>query len=164
MNEAYLCLCGNLGKCFETFAKTILLLSASDIETTLNSSIYTSADWGMEKAPDFYNQVIKVRTKLKSEELMAVLQNIEKALGRVRTNVERYESRTIDIDLLFFNSEIIANSTLEVPHPRLHLRRFVLEPLHEIAPGLIHPVLKKSVSVLLQECSDKNKVKISHAI
>jgi len=165
MNKAYLCLGGNLGNCAEAFAKAIFLLGQKEIVTISKSDIYTSPAWGMENAPDFYNQVIQIETKLEAGKLMELLLGLEKELGRERTLAKGYESRTIDMDILFFNNEIIEEKFLHIPHPRLHLRRFVLQPLHEIAPNLVHPVLKKSVTQLLDECTDTGLVKkLTHAV
>ncbi|HXB39125.1 MAG TPA: 2-amino-4-hydroxy-6-hydroxymethyldihydropteridine diphosphokinase [Bacteroidia bacterium] len=165
MNEAYLCLGGNLGNCIETFAKSALLLEENKVKITLKSAIYTSEAWGMGNAPDFYNQVLKTETLLEAGELLSVILSIEKQLGRERNSAKEYESRTIDIDILFFNEQIMEEERLQIPHPRLHLRRFVLEPLHEIAPDFIHPGFKKSISALLNECTDAGVVKkISHGL
>jgi len=163
MNEAYLCLGGNLGNCTETFAKCVLLLEKTGMERAKTSSVYTSKAWGMEDAPDFYNQVISVKTRHAAQELMEILLGIEKQLGRERKATVGYESRTLDIDILFFNTGVYDTPSLHIPHPRLNLRRFVLQPLNEIAPGLVHPVFKKTVAELLHECPDKGIVKeITH--
>jgi 2-amino-4-hydroxy-6-hydroxymethyldihydropteridine diphosphokinase len=165
MNEAYLCLGGNLGNCIETFAKAIKLLERQAIRVSKYSSIYISGAWGMEKAPDFYNQVIAVKTSHTAEQLMQILLETEKKLGRVRDGDDTYRSRPIDMDILFFNQDLIQTPQLEVPHPRLHLRRFVLEPLNEIAPGLIHPGITKTISQLLAVCEDKSTTKkLNHAL
>lgn len=161
MNEAYLCLGGNLGNCIETFAKAVKLLERQAIRVSKYSSIYISGAWGMEKAPDFYNQVIAIKTNYSASQLMQILLETEKKLGREREQTDTYQSRPIDIDILFFNDDLIQNPELEVPHPRLHLRRFVLEPLNEIAPGLIHPTFKKTITQLLEICEDKTILKKS---
>jgi 2-amino-4-hydroxy-6-hydroxymethyldihydropteridine diphosphokinase len=161
MNEAYLCLGGNLGNCKEIFAKCLELMALKGIVIERRSAIYISPAWGMENAPDFYNQVVKVNLRQEPGDLLQILLGIEKELGRERSPGKRYESRTIDLDILFFNSEVIDTEELHVPHPRLHLRRFVLEPMHEIAPGLVHPVLKKTIAQLLKECPDASAVKRS---
>jgi len=165
MNEAYLCLGGNLGNCIETFAKAIKLLERQAIRVSKYSSIYISGAWGMEKAPDFYNQVIAVKTSHTAQQLMRILLEAEKKLGREREKSNAYQSRPIDMDILFFNQDLIQSPELEVPHPRLHLRRFALEPINEIAPHLIHPGFTKTISQLLAECPDKSNLKKSeHAI
>ncbi len=163
MNEAYLCLGGNLGNCAETFTKTKELLVTANIVIISKSSIYKSEAWGMKNVPDFYNQVLHVKTVLEPEVLLEELLGIEKQLGRERRFEGGYESRNIDIDILFFNSRIIEKRHLYIPHPNMQARRFVLEPLHEIAPNFVHPILKKTVSQLLNECGDKGKVeKLQH--
>src|ERR1035437_9421225 len=123
MNEAYLCLGGNLGNCIETFAKAIKLLERQAIRVSKYSSIYISGAWGMEKAPDFYNQVIAVKTSHTAQQLMRILLEAEKKLGREQRKAGIYQSRPIDMDILFFNQDLIQSPELEVPHPRLHLRR-----------------------------------------
>jgi len=125
------------------------------------SKIYESAPWGFEAQTSFLNQVLIVETDLKPMELLLRIKSIEKDLGRVRTT-ENYESRTIDIDILFYNDEIIALPELIIPHPQLHKRRFTLVPLAEIAPEFIHPVIKKTIKDLLKDCEDMSTVKIYH--
>ena len=165
MNEVYLCLGGNLGNCFENLNKACRLIADKVGKVAQQSSVYQSQAWGMNNAPDFFNQVIKVETKLSAEELLLILLEIEKKLGRERTETATYQSRLIDIDVLFFNKKIIETDTLHIPHPRLHLRKFVLEPLNEIAPNFIHPVLNKTISELLVSCPDTGEVKkLSHAL
>ncbi len=160
MNEAYLCLGGNLGNCFITFKEACAYIERQAGDITLCSSIYQSQAWGMNNAPDFYNQVIKLETNLNPEELMLVLLAIEKQMGRERLEQSNgYQNRMIDIDILFFNAEVIENQALRIPHPRLHLRRFVLEPLNEIASNYIHPILKKSITQMLSICADEGQVK-----
>jgi deoxyguanosine kinase len=165
MNEVYLCLGGNLGNCLATFVQVCVLIEQTVGKVTKQSSLYQSQAWGMEGAPDFLNQVIKIETKISAEELLIFLLEIEKKLGRERTETTMYQSRLIDIDILFFNKKTIKTEILEIPHPRLHLRKFVLEPLNEIAPNFVHPVLNKSVSELLKLCPDAGQIKKwSHAV
>jgi 2-amino-4-hydroxy-6-hydroxymethyldihydropteridine diphosphokinase len=162
MNEAYLCLGGNMGNCLVNLKQACAQIEQKAGKIEQYSSIYQSQAWGMNNAPDFYNQVIKLKTKLNAEEIMLVLLGIEKKMGRERTKQDNaYQNRIIDIDILFFNTEVIENHTLQIPHPRLHLRRFVLEPLHEIAPNHIHPILKKTVAQLLSICADNGQIKKS---
>ncbi|MGZ3866233.1 MAG: 2-amino-4-hydroxy-6-hydroxymethyldihydropteridine diphosphokinase [Bacteroidia bacterium] len=165
MNEAYICLGGNEGNPLISFEKAISSLQRGGISITKRSSVYLTEAWGMNNAPDFHNMVITVKTKLSALQLMALLLKIEQSLGRERTTGKKYESRTIDLDILFFNSEIMLTTGLEIPHPRLHLRKFVLEPMNEIAAGFVHPILKKTINALLNECPDKSAVKKSeHAL
>lgn len=127
-------------------------------EIKIESSIYESAPWGFEAQSSFLNQILIVETDLKPMGILERIKSIEKEMGRVKTS-ESYESRTIDIDILFYNEEIIAFPELIIPHPQLHKRRFTLVPLAEIAPEFIHPVFNKSINDLLINCSDDSVVK-----
>jgi 2-amino-4-hydroxy-6-hydroxymethyldihydropteridine diphosphokinase len=121
------------------------------------SSIYETAPWGFESEQNFLNQVLIVSTKLTPIKLLHQCLEIETDLGRIR-QTGNYTSRTMDVDILFFNEEIVRTKQIVIPHERLHLRRFTLKPLVEIAPDFIHPVFKKSLSLLLQECEDHSEV------
>jgi 2-amino-4-hydroxy-6-hydroxymethyldihydropteridine diphosphokinase len=123
----------------------------------LVSSLYETAPWGKTDQPDFLNQVLLLETKFNPDTLLQVLLSIEEKDGRIRT--VKNAPRTIDIDILFFNNLVVEKPGLSIPHPRIADRRFVLEPLNEISPEFIHPVLKKSIHQLLQECKDELGVK-----
>jgi len=165
MNEVYLCLGGNLGNCLVNLNKASELIANRVGNVTGLSSVYQSQAWGMNAAPDFFNQVIKVETRLTAKDLIIVLLEIEKTLGRERTETTGYQNRIMDIDVLFFNDEVIKTDTLEIPHPRLHLRNFVLFPLQEIASNFMHPILKKTSTELVKSSPDKGEIKkLSHAI
>lgn len=127
-------------------------------EIKISSSVYETEPWGFESDATFYNRVLEVSTDYSPEEAMGICLQIEEKRGRKRSGI-RYESRLIDIDILFYDDLIIKLSGLTIPHPRLHLRRFVLEPLCEIIPGYIHPVLHKNIDCLLKECDDRCWVK-----
>lgn len=125
------------------------------------SGIYESPPWGFESNDSFYNQTLLVETKLPIEKVLERLLEIEKLLGRVRS-ASRYSSRTMDIDILFYDKVIMNTDLLSIPHPRMHLRKFVLIPLCEIAPDFIHPVFNKDIKQLLNECKDDSEcLKIS---
>lgn len=158
MNAAFLCVGGNIGDRLANIqeAKRQLMGMGCDLET--ESAIYQTKAWGVAEAPDYYNQILKISTNLNAEALMMGLLEIEKKMGRIRGD-NRNASRTMDMDILFFNQEVINSDLLEVPHPRLHLRNFVLAPLNEIASEFIHPVLNKTIRELLNECSDTSEVK-----
>ena len=106
MKEAYLCLGGNLGNCIETFEIAMASLQKGDVFVSKRSSVYLSEAWGMDDAPDFHNLVIAVNTGLSGQQLMHLLLEIEKDLGRERGITNTYQSRPIDMDILFFNTEI----------------------------------------------------------
>ena len=152
MNQAYLLIGGNLGNREQNLAR-----ARKEIETRAGliieaSALYQTAAWGKTDQPDFLNQVLKIETSLVAGELIDQLLSAELAMGRHRN--EKYGPRTIDMDILFFNDDIIDNKILEVPHPRLQERRFALIPLAEIAGEKIHPVLGKSINDLLAQCKD----------
>ncbi len=157
MNKTYLLLGSNLGnpllklrKCREMISKHIGLISRQ-------SGIYYTSPWGMTDQPYFLNQVIIVETLHAAPDTLHAILDIEKKMGRVRT--VKNAPRTIDIDILFFNKTVSDQNQLILPHPRIQNRRFVLVPLHELSPNLVHPVLKKTIHQLLRVCPDKLAVK-----
>mgnify|MGYP000377277811 CR=1 FL=1 len=153
MNVAFLCLGGNMGDRLANLNRTKALIKEERLKILAQSNIYETQAWGDEKTPDYLNQCIKVSTELDAQNLMKLLLGIEQKLGRVR-NENKNQSRTVDIDMLLFNGDVIKTELLEVPHPRMHLRQFVLKPLNEIASGILHPVLHKSIHRLLMDCPD----------
>jgi 2-amino-4-hydroxy-6-hydroxymethyldihydropteridine diphosphokinase len=155
-HKAYLLLGSNLGQ-----RETNLQMARSLIENSVgvilqSSKVYESAAWGKEDQPDFLNQVIIIHTSFNPYALLEKLGWIEKSLGRLRE--VKWGERIIDIDILFYEDEIIKDKALTIPHPGIPNRRFTLIPLNEIAPTLIHPQLDRTVSQLLTECEDKLKV------
>ncbi len=154
---AYLLLGSNLGNREKHLrdALSLIILRLGNIQEY--SSLYCTASWGKYDQPDFINQVVALETHLSPEILLDGVLKIESELGRERN--ERWGSRTIDIDILLFGREIIDKPNLKIPHPFLHERRFALQPLCEIAPDVIHPLLDKKVSELLAELSDNLSVK-----
>lgn len=157
MNQTYLLIGGNLGNRLENLEKAREHVSRVAGKILSTSSIYETEAWGMNQQPAFLNQVLFISTDLTPQQLLPVLLGIEHEMGRERT--QKFGPRTIDIDILFFNEEIIEQPGLSIPHAQLHLRRFTLEPLNEIAPGYIHPIFKESISNLLQQCPDPLSVK-----
>jgi deoxyguanosine kinase len=155
MNKAFLCLGGNLGDRLENIEKALVRIKKIG-KIVKRSSIYETEAWGVDSEYPYLNMCIELLTKLNAAGLMDSLLKIEKELGRKRS--KQHTDRIIDIDILFYNDEVIKTKTVQVPHPRLHLRNFVLVPLAEIAPKLIHPKLKRSISVLKKQCKDKLKV------
>lgn len=143
----------NLGDRLSNLNEAYNKISESTREILISSSIYETEPWGFQHQNLFLNQVLVVNTDLSPESLLHLLFNIEKELGRKRRQ-KSFQARIIDIDILFYDDLIISTNELEIPHPKLHERRFVLEPLNEILPYLIHPVLLKSVARLLKESKD----------
>jgi 2-amino-4-hydroxy-6-hydroxymethyldihydropteridine diphosphokinase len=154
-SNIFLLLGTNLGDRTSNLDRARQEISAiGDIKAT--SSIFKTAAWGKTDQPAFYNQVIKISTFLAPVILLEKILSIEAVMGRVRD--EKWGPRIIDIDILFFDDKIINTSALTVPHPGIPDRMFTLLPLHELAPLLVHPVLKKNISTLLKESTDTLEV------
>ena len=162
MNTAYLLLGSNLQDREKMIQQAIVAISGRIGPVTRSSSIYQSEPWGFEAENSFLNQVILIETVLSPEELLDEILGIEKELGRERILLKQdgYESRLIDIDILFYNNEIIRGDRLNIPHPHISQRMFTLIPLCELNGGFIHPLLNKSMEVLKSECTDQNYVVI----
>ena len=157
--KACLLLGGNINDVKATFVQ-VLGRIGEFANVVCVSGLYSTKAWGMEDdAPDFMNQAVVLITKLEAKVLLKELQEIERDLGRVSRKGKVYESRTIDIDIIFFEDYIIRSENLVVPHPRMQDRNFVLYPMMEIAEDWIHPVFHKTVRHLLEESSDKLEVK-----
>ncbi len=152
MVRAFLLLGSNQGDRRHYIGEAVRLISEQAGKIITTSSLYQTAAWGKEDQPAFFNQVIAIETTLGAEELLKTILLIEKKLGRKRA--EKWGSRTIDIDILFYRDEVIEKENLIVPHPGIAARRFTLVPLVEIAAAMKHPVLGKSMSELLEECED----------
>lgn len=152
MHTAFLLMGGNLGNRLENLTKAKTLLAQQCGTITAVSAIYETAAWGREAQPSFLNQAIELQTLSKPYALLQGLLDVEKSLGRERN--EKWGPRLIDIDILFYDDVVIDLPDLKIPHPGLHLRRFALTCLADIAPDVIHPLFQKSILQLLQECTD----------
>lgn len=152
MHKVFLSLGGNLGDRFANLEKALAAITDKIGIVVAVSSIYETKAWGIENQPDFLNQVILVETTLSPMETLETALAIELEMGRVRE--QKWYTRIIDIDLLFFENEIITSEKLTLPHPFISQRNFVLAPLAEIAPDYIHPVLQTSISHLYRNCED----------
>ena len=130
-------------------------LGVRGLKPGLRSSIYRTDPVEVIDQEEFLNQVVGCMTALPPERILEICLAVEKSLGRARTRDKG--PRTIDLDLLLCGDEIRENGVLEIPHPRMHLRRFVLVPLVEIAPGARHPILGKSAAELLESCPDRSR-------
>ena len=148
-HEAYIALGSNLGDLEATLKNALKNLEAEGIEILAVSSFISSEPYGVTDQPKFLNAVCKVRTILEPLELLRTLLAIESKMGRVR--LRHGGERNIDLDLLFYEDEVISTDELQLPHPDLQNRSFVLTPLEEIAADLVHPTLKKTTSELLKE-------------
>lgn len=157
MPTAYLGLGSNKGERI-SFIETAITEIAGIEKTKLirTSSVYETEPWGIKGQGDYLNSAAEIRTDLSAEELLRALKGIESRIGRTVT--AKWSEREIDIDLLFYGNEVINNETIHVPHAEIENRKFVLIPMNELAPDLIHPVLNKSISDLLLETSDDLKV------
>lgn len=146
----YLALGTNLGDRLANLKQAISALTPQ-LEVKAKSQVYETPPWGVEEQPKFLNQVIKANTYLDPEPLLKHLKRLEVALGRQESFPNG--PRLIDMDILFYDDLVVDKPSLVIPHPRLHERGFVLLPLMEIAPNLVHPVSKKSVREMAELCS-----------
>lgn len=156
MNEIYLITGGNVGNRQINLETAEVMIENSIGKIIRSSKIYETDAWGITDQDTFYNQVHLVKSKLSAQQIIRVILKIEKDMGRIRT--VKNAARIIDIDILFFNDETINEPDLTIPHKEIPNRRFVLTPLNELAPQLIHPVLKKNIHTLLTDCTDNLKV------
>ena len=152
----FLSLGSNFGDRLSYLNQAVKELEKRGVRCVKKSSVFETDSWGYDDKP-YLNQVLECETFFTPEKLLEETSKIETLLGRKRTSAG-YQARTIDIDILFFNGMTLSQPQLEIPHPKIALRRFVLVPLCEIAPDFLHPVLKKTVSQLLKECEDSGRV------
>jgi 2-amino-4-hydroxy-6-hydroxymethyldihydropteridine diphosphokinase len=151
-NLAYLLLGTNLGNKKQNLHEAAVRLSGLAGQILNSSSIYETLPWGVTNQPSYWNQVLLLQSTLLPQELLQVINNIEKELGRERRI--RWEARIIDIDILYYNDWKIETDKLSIPHPRIASRKFTLVPLAEIAPQFLHPVLGATNQALLEACTD----------
>lgn len=157
-HRVYIGIGSNLGERRENCREARRRISAlPKTRVVKESSLYESEPHG-DATTWFANSVIEIETDLNATELLKRLQVIEEEMGRKRVKGKRWGARIIDLDILLFDAEIINKKTLRVPHPRLPERRFVLLPLSELAPQLIHPALNATISQLLAKTPDRKKI------
>ena len=156
MNNAYLMIGGNLGDRLANLNNAKIEIELHCGKILSSSAIYETAAWGFTEQPPFFNQALQVETTLSATELMQQLLSIELSLGRER--LLPLGPRSIDLDIIYFNNEIIQTDVVTIPHPRMEQRNFVIIPLNEIAPNYLHPILNLPTSTLLKQCKDESYV------
>lgn len=154
---AYISLGSNKGDRFKNLQDAIDFIHLKIGRVDIISKVYNSPAFGFESA-DFLNTCIRLETELNAKDVLKELLAIEKKLGRIRTKKKGYEARIIDLDIIFYDEEIIKTKTLQVPHPEMHKRKFVLQPLYDIAPKVMHLELKQNITELLQNCDDTSNI------
>lgn len=157
---AFILLGSNIGDREAVFRRAVEMMECRCCRVIASSHIYESEPWGFETEDIFLNQVVCVKTTLGPHDLLDELLSIEIHLGRDREHhYDTYVSRPIDLDILYYDDLVVDDSNLTLPHPRLHLRRFTLMPLCDIAPDKIHPVFRVTNRELLERCEDPLMVK-----
>ena len=151
----------NLGDRFEALQRALELIREEAGEITAASSVWETEPWGFEADEQFLNMVIVIETRLEPKRLLQLFRSIEGRMGRKKSGGGKYESRIIDIEILFWEGRVIYLPGLEVPHPKIAGRRFVLEPLAEVAPAAVHPVTGLTVTEMLQLCDDNSDVRLA---
>lgn len=153
----YLSLGSNQGNRLENIQKALILIDEHIGDILQIASVYETASWGFE-SENFYNTCIKVSTFYPANKVLSILLSIENKLGRIRTDTKNYIDRSIDLDILLFDQEIIISKTLTIPHPKMLERKFVLVPLAEIADYVLHPIAKKEIKSCLKQCADMGAI------
>jgi|GEM_PF-234181 len=156
--NVYLGLGSNVGNRRAKITSAINMISDQIGKIAKKSHLYETQPWGNTQQDSFLNQVIMINTMLDPRDLLQAITDIEQELGRDRQEKEKWGPRTIDIDILFYGKRVVRDKGLEVPHPELHQRAFVLVPLMEIAPDLEHPILKQPIDELYMVCEDQSEV------
>ncbi len=154
MSVVYIGIGSNLGNRRENCLHAIELLQKKGIIVTKRSSLYETEPWGVKDQPRFINMAVEIDTSLEPKELLKILKNIEKELGREKSS--KWGPRIIDLDILLFDDIILNKDNLKIPHPLMHKRDFVLRPLCEIAPDVYHPLLKMRMYELMQKIHKKS--------
>ena len=159
MSEVFLLIGGNTGNRYKFLNDAVVLINREIGSITKTSLIYETEPWGFKCKNPFLNKAIKLETELSPQEILEKTLSIEKRLGRKR-NSSNYESRSIDIDILFYDDLQLKEEKLQIPHPRLHERKFALIPLTEIAGDFVHPVFEEKLNALSDKCKDYLNVEL----
>lgn len=151
MHNVFIAFGSNMGNRRRMIEYALILCSDLIGKVVALSEIRSSAPVGYDSDHEYLNGVFHLETRLEPDDILARCMAIERELGRVRTPGAGYEDRPIDLDILFYDDAVISNENLVIPHPRMHERRFVIEPMNDLAPDFVHPTLKKSMKQLLDE-------------
>jgi len=151
----------NLGDRYAALQRALELLREEAGEITALSSVWETEPWGFDADELFLNMVAVIKTNRSPAQLIQLFRSIEGRMGRRRSGGGKYESRIIDLDILLWENRVISIPGLEVPHPKIADRRFVLEPLSEVAPAAVHPVTGLTVAEMLQLCADNSDVRLA---
>jgi 2-amino-4-hydroxy-6-hydroxymethyldihydropteridine diphosphokinase len=163
MKQIVLLLGSNIDNRLELLASACSLILKQIGPIVAASSIYESDPWGYDSNNPFLNQAVLIKTRFSPEKVLEKCLSIEAQLGRTRNENGTYADRNIDIDILLYEELIISNETLEIPHPRMHQRRFCMEPLTEIVPDWKIPTFGKTVRAMLKDCEDNSSIKTLNA-
>ncbi|QWR78001.1 2-amino-4-hydroxy-6-hydroxymethyldihydropteridine diphosphokinase [Candidatus Magnetomonas plexicatena] len=147
--QSFISIGSNMGDRAANCSKALELLNSGDVAVKAVSSMYETKPWGIASQPDFINICVEIETTQQPAELLTTLKEIEKTMGR--KDSARWGPRIIDLDIVFYGQEIIKTESLQIPHPHMHEREFVLKPLSELAPRMLHPILNKTVEELLRQ-------------
>ncbi|MDP5001001.1 MAG: 2-amino-4-hydroxy-6-hydroxymethyldihydropteridine diphosphokinase [Flavobacterium sp.] len=162
-HQVILSIGSNQGNRLETIQSCIDLIHSEVATVVKVSKIYETPAWGFESEP-FFNAAILIHTTKSAQKVLKQVLKVEKKLGRVRSKDSGYQARIIDVDIIAFDEEIIATETLQVPHPLMQNRKFVLQPMLDLGLNWEHPTLKKSIAQLLLQTEDKSEIKAVHSI
>lgn len=160
MAKAYLSLGSNLSDRKKIIETALKLLEEREVKINAVSSFYETEPWGFQTKNIFLNVATEIETNLSPEDLLDLTQDVEKQLGRTNKTQVGYESRLIDIDIIFYDNIIYYTKRLQIPHRLAHLRKFVLFPIAELNKYYRHPIFDKTVFELLQYCNDKTSISI----
>ena len=163
MKQTVLLLGSNIDNRLELLANAGAMIMEQIGQVVATSSIYESAPWGYDSNNPFLNQALLIKTDIRPEKVLEKCLSIEAQLGRTRSENGTYADRNIDIDILLYEQLIISNENLEIPHPRMHQRRFCMEPLAEIVPDWKIPTFGKTVRTILNNCEDNSSTKTLNA-
>lgn len=159
MARVFLSLGSNVGDRLTNIQQAVSAMSMNEkIKILKTSSFYETEPWGNKNQPWFINAVVALDCKLSCHELLKLCQNIEFQLGRIRNTENKWQERTLDIDILMYDDKVIAEDDLKVPHPLMHKRAFVLVPMLEVKSDLVHPVFKKTISDMYDDLENPEDV------